>query len=124
MKNCLYNVLRNADGTDCTAHGLSSKVVTASLFWDCTKDEAIAYCEEHDIDPRLQFYLVKRDLWGEDHSYAEPLVLPTGKHIMFGGNFLYTSNGNGFHFRGIRCNMPIAIHDRIESWETSYELGI
>ena len=118
MKHCLYSVLRDADGSDYSNHGLSSRVTSTYLFWDCTNAEAIAFCEEHNINPNNQFILVDRTLWGEDHSYAEPLVKPDGMAQTSGGNFLYTSNGNGFKFRGEKVGRPIPVHDRFEDWDT------
>lgn len=117
MKKSLYSVLRNAELGDCTGHGLSSRVTRTKLFWDCTKEEAIDWCMKNHEAPDLQMYLVKRDLWGEDHSYAEPLVKPDNANQMFGGNFLYTSNGNSYHFDGEKCTRPIPIHDRFERWQ-------
>ena len=118
MKHCLYFVYRCADRQDCSNHGLSSRVPSAYLFWDCTEDEAIAYCEQHNINPNLQFIIVPRTLWGEDHSYAEPLVKPEGSFAQTnGGNFLYTS-GTAFKFRGETTGRPIPIHDRFDDWDT------
>ncbi len=116
MKNRRYSILRNVDLGDCTAHGLSSKVTSVILFWDCSREEAINYCYEKNINPELQMYLNKRDLWGEDHSYAEPLVKPVGKNQVFGGNFIYTSDSGSYHFGNEKCVRPIPVHDRFEEW--------
>ena len=124
MNICLYSVYRDANGRDYSCHGLSSYVPAANLFWDCTREEAIAYCEERNIDTTLQFYLVDRTLWGEDHSYAEPLIKPEGMAQTFGGNFLYTSNGNGYKFKGEKTGRPIHIHDRFETWEVFHSMSI
>lgn len=116
MKKCLYSVFRAADMSDCTLNGLSSRVNGGWMFFDCTRNEALEYCYENNINPNEQFFLVKRELWNEDHSYAEPLIKPNHKNQMFGGNFLYSSNGIGYHFDSERCVRPIAIHDRFEDY--------
>lgn len=117
------SIYRSAGTCDCTNNGLSSKVNSAWLFWNCSADEAIEYCKDNMINPNFQFIIHNRDLWGEDHSFAEPLIKPKGLQ-MFGGNFLYTSNGNCFKFRGETCGRPIPIHDRFESQEMYNALSI
>lgn len=112
MGNDIFSVLRNATG-DYTGNGLSNRVNKALTFFYCTRDEAIQYCKDNLINPEKCFYIVKRTLWREDHSYAEPLIKQTGLQ-MFGGNFLYTSNDSSFKFKGEKCTRPIAIHDRYE----------
>ena len=124
MKSCIYYILRHADGSDYTLNGLSSKVTDALLFWDCNNAEAIAYCEQHKIDPKRQFILVPRTLWGEDHSYAEPLIKPEDRAQFSGGNFIYTCNGNGFKFNGETIGRPIPVHDRFETWEMANAMSI
>lgn len=109
---------------DCSGHGLSSRVDSAYLFWDCTKEEALEWCKENHKDPEQQFILVKRELWGEDHSYAEPLIKPEGMAQVFGGNFLYTSSSNGCNISGKKCATPIPIHDRFETWEEFDALSV
>ena len=115
MRHRRYSVLRNADLGDCTGHGLSSKVTNCQMFWECTREEAIEYCKEHGIDPALQMFLHERDLWGEDHSFAEPLIKPEDKNQVFGGNYI-SSDSAGYHFRGETCTRPIPVHDRFEDW--------
>lgn len=111
-----YSVFRNAEYGDCSNNGLSSRVNSGIMFSNCSREQAIEYCETHNIDPSKQFFLHERTLFGEDHSFAEPLILKHGCQ-MFGGNFLYTSNGNGFRFSGEKTMRPIPIHDRFESAE-------
>ena len=113
MNASCYSVFRDNLG-DSTGGGLSSYVDTAIMFSGCSREEALRYCEEHDIDPALQFFLEKRVLWGEDHSVAVPLLTEKEGCRMFGGNFLYTSNSNSYHFDGERVTRPIPIHDRFE----------
>lgn len=116
MSKSLYSVLRRAEG-DCTGNGLSSKVTNGWMFYNCTREEAIQYCKDNQINPDKCFFLAKRMLWGKDHSYAEPLVKQQGNQ-MFGGNFLYTSNDGSFKFEGENFACPIPVHDR---FETQYE---
>ena len=114
MKTCNYRVYRDNLG-DCSNHGLSSYVDSGLLFFDCSKESAIEYCQQNGLNPNYQFYLKKRILWNEDHSVAVPLVDAENSSLMFGGNFLYTSNGAGYHFDGERVVRPIPSHDRVET---------
>lgn len=132
MNKVLVSIFRDANIGDCTNNGLSSRVSNGLLFWNCSREEAIAWCKENGEDPNVHFIINKRILWGEDHSFAEPLVKPAGLQ-MFGGNFIYTSNGNFYHFDkfvpGIgampeKTNRPIPIHDRFESQEMYNALSI
>lgn len=116
MNHTLVFVHRNSLG-DCTCNGLSSKVTQGQLFWNCTREDAINYCEENMINPKYQFFLVNRTLWGEDHSYVEPLIKPNHKNQMFGGNFVYTSSDNFYKLGGLKTGLPIPVHDRFEEWE-------
>lgn len=117
MKRDLMSVLRNVEIGGCNNNGLSERVTSGQMFWDCTREEAIEWCKENNRDPEKQFYLVNRILWDEDHSYAEPLVKPEGMAQTAGANFLYTCNGGSFKFKGEKCTRPIPIHDRFETWE-------
>ena len=116
MKVLYVTVFRAAGFPDCTNNGLSARVDNANLFDDCTEYEALEYCEKHNLDPNKQFIMVPRTLWGEDHAYAEPLMKPTGKAQVFGGNFLYTSDSRMYKTGGI-YKVPVPIHDRFETWE-------
>ena len=116
MNNLFVTVFRPAGFPDCTGNGLSSKVDNAILFSNCSNEEAINWCNEHSKDPSKQFILVKRELWGEDHAYAEPLIKPENRAQVFGGNFLYTSDSRMYKTGGI-YKAPIQIFDRFDSWE-------
>lgn len=117
MKHTLHFVYACKAHEDCSNNGLSNRIDSAQLFWECSREEALEYCTKKGINPEEQFILVERTLWEENHSYAEPLVKPEGMHQCFGGNFLYTSSSNGCNISGTRCNTPIPIHDRFETWE-------
>lgn len=118
MNKTLVNVFRTANIGDCTGNGLSANVDCGLLFWNCTREEAIEWCNNNNTDPTKQFIIKKRDLFGADHSYAEPLDIEFwNKHQgcqQFGGNFIYTSNGNCFKYHGEMVNRPIKVHDRFE----------
>ena len=116
MKVLFINVFRAADFPDCTNNGLSARVSNAELFMDCSHPEAIEWCKEHHKDPAKQFILINRRLWGEDHSYAEPLIKPSNRMQVFGGNFLYTSDSRMYKTGGV-AKLPIPIHDRFETYE-------
>ena len=74
MKTCNYRVYRDNLG-DCSNHGLSSYVDSGLLFFDCSKESAIEYCQQNGLNPNYQFYLKKRILWNEDHSVAVPWLM-------------------------------------------------
>ena len=115
MKKTLVHVFRWSLG-DCTGNGLSNNVDEGYLFWNCTRDEAIEWCKQSNIDPTKHFIIRERELWGEDHSYAEPLIKPENRAQVFGGNFLYTSDSRMYKTGGI-YKVPVPIHDRFETWE-------
>ena len=53
--------------------------------------------------------LVKRNLFNKEVLSAVPKsILDSGRHSMFGGNFIYTSDSR------FPSNAPIKVHDRIE----------
>lgn len=112
--NCLpVGVYRDRSIGDCTNHGVTSRHDRMYLFSFCSREEAIVYCEEHGFDPDECLMLVKRELWNEDHSYAEPLVKGKGCQS-FGGHFIYTSDSRLYKTAGLRTALPIPVHDRYE----------
>jgi len=123
MNKLPVTVFRPAGFPDCTGNGLSARVDSATLFWDCSRDEAIDWCTKNKKDPNKQFILVDRTLWGEDHSYAEPLIKPSDRAQVFGGNFLYTSDSRMYKTGGT-YKVPIPIHDRFETWEEFEAMSI
>ena len=109
-------VYRNSLG-DATGGGITSRVTAPTLFYNCTREAAIEYCKGKGINPGDQLFLVKRQLWGEDHYYAEPLVKPANAgqcNQMFGGNYIMTSDGRFPHQNGLKTAYPIPVHDRFE----------
>ena len=135
MKYCnCVSVYRHAGYGDCTNGGVSSRHDNFTVFWDCDVDTAIKYCEDNKINIDEALLIVDRILWGEEHPYAMPLIHPTyiGKDHkehhkigpMFGGNFLYTYNGNFYHPKCISTGIPIPIHDRFETQEEYDTLSV
>lgn len=128
MKTSFVKILRPAwdNSCDCTNGGVSGRVNSATLFSDCSVEEAVKYCQEHNMRPEDHLIFVPRTLWGEDHSIVEPLVRPSkesGKVVgpMFGGNYVSQCGSDpGYpHLRGWAANQtfPIPIHDRFETKE-------
>lgn len=98
---------------DCTNGGLTSKIHSAWMFIDCSRDEAIRYCKKNNMDPDFQLLLVRRKLaWLDNADYVEPLTKPEGKWNMFGGNFVYTSDSRFREYTG--SSLPLPVHDRFE----------
>lgn len=117
MEKLSVDVYRSNTGIyDCTNGGITSRHDSLTLFWNCTREEAKNYCEKNGIDTDTCLFLVKRELWGEDHSYAEPLIRPKNKiGGMMGGNFVYTCDSRLYKLNGLTCATPIPVHDRFES---------
>jgi hypothetical protein len=100
------------EGCDCTAGGLTSQVDNADLYCDCTREEAIEHCRKRGKDPDKQLILVRRQLFGNNADYVEPLTKPEGKWNMFGGNYVVTSDSRYREFTG--SNRPLPVFDRFE----------
>lgn len=117
MEHIDVSVFRDSHlNCDCTNNGVSSRHNRFELFWDCTRKEAEHYCTEKGIPFDEALFLVKRELWGEDHSYAEPLFRPQNKiGGMWGGNFVYTCDSRMYKLGGLTTALPIPLHDRFET---------
>lgn len=103
VRGLLVEVLRQADGHDCTAEGVTSKFDKAILV-----GEGIPAIFQPTPDcPALEL----RKKWPntlKEYLYAVPADLPESTWVTFGGNFIYTSDSR---FPG---RYPIPVHDRIE----------
>lgn len=126
MKKVFVSVFRDSWlNCDCTNNGVTSRHNRMMLFWDCERDEAVKYCVENGIDVDSALYLEYRELWGEDHSCATPLIIPKGKvGPMMGGNFIYTSDSRLYKIGERKCAVPIPVHDRFETPEQYRALSI
>lgn len=109
----LVNRQNFKDGCDCTAGGLTSQVDNADLYCDCTREEAIEHCRKRGKDPDKQLILIRRQMFGSNADYVEPLTKPEGKWNMFGGNYVVTSDSRYREFTG--SNRPLPVFDRFES---------
>lgn len=110
---------------DPTNGGVTSNRNTMTFFWDCKPEDVLMYCEENGIDINTALILVERDLWGEDHSYATPLIKPKGLvGPMYGGHFICTSDDNFYKLHGLKTNTPIPVHDRFETQELNDILSV
>lgn len=117
MQHISVHVYRDSYLCDCTNGGVTSKYNKLELFWDCKREDALRCCKENNINPEQSLLLVNRELWGEDHSYAEPLNKKQGKWYMMGGNFVYTCDSRLYKIGGRTCSSPIPVHDRCEEYE-------
>lgn len=100
MKGLPVNIYRT--NYDCTNGGVTSTYDRALLVG---KDVAEVF--EESGEPVLK--LVKRIICGREYIHAEPVDNPNGHHRMFGGNFIYTSDGR------FPNRYPIPVHDRVEN---------
>lgn len=125
-------VLRNADGRDCTANGMSSRCTMFYLVWatengtivNTSYAEAQQYVTEtglgkptdHDPQGTPVGYLVVRTLFAAEKAswHIRPLEIPEGKWTMFGGNWAYSSDSYFPVYHPNGFSTPIAIHDRVE----------
>ena len=125
MKQLNVSVYRAADMGDCTNDGVTSRHNSMTLFYGCKREEALAYCKENGIDPDRCLVLVERELWGEQHNYAAPLIHESGKcGPMFGGNFIYTSDSRLADAMGTTTAQPVSVHDRYETERENAALSI
>jgi len=115
QKGLFVTVLKDANGSDCTNGGVTSKATRCILAGPGI--EEIFY--ETDEVPALK--LVRRTIGGKPYLHAQPFapVPPNACGYMFGGNFIYCSDSR---FSEIN-NYPIPVHDRIESAELNRKLS-
>lgn len=113
MQKCYVTVYRPGHGTDFTNNGITSKNDYLYLYKG-ERSECIADAEQNGLCAK-SIYLVERMLWGEKHYFAEPLVEPNvnGPH-MAGGNFVYSCDSR--YHQMTKCDGPLPVHDRYETW--------
>jgi len=106
MKKFLLAFVYKSPLADSTNGGLSSQTDKGLLF-----ESPHGNITEEDIQftKRTLDHLVIIKDGRTQHFYAVPSkILKDGKHSMFGGNFIYTSDSR------FPSDYPIAIHDRVE----------
>lgn len=107
MKKIKTSVYRSS-GPDTTNNGLTAKNDRLDLYYDYKEGELDEKIEEIPGDALIYVY---RELWGQPAYYAIPAYLyNSGKNVMFGGNFVHTSDSR------FPSNAPISVHDRVEEW--------
>lgn len=118
MEHRTVHVYRTLAWSDSTNNGITANNHTLTLFWDCKREEALLYCQNPDnhVQAEKSLLLVPRTLWGEDHMYAEPLLKPTGRIQVFGGNYIVGDSAMP-KYSGRTTTMPIPVHDRFETQE-------
>ena len=107
MKGLITEIFENKAHGNCSNHGLSSKV-----------DKVVITSEDFEIDEVFEVtedmpevVIIKR----ERNSFKDVIAVPrelleSGKHYMFGGSFIYTSDSR---FAEISSS-PIKLFDRVE----------
>ena len=101
MNSILTFVLRNSLG-DSTNNGLTSKEDTIVLHHGPGIDI--------DMIPDNELILIERNLFGKKANFAVPAsIARSGRHSMFGGNWIHTSDSR------FPSDAPISVHDRIEN---------
>ena len=111
MKALPVSVYRDADGSDCTNNGVSSRF--RELLVIC--DDGFINVDENN-PPENLCKVVHRHLFGRDIYHVEPVVPPKGAGWMAGGNYAATTDSRFTELCG-GLYAAISIHDRQESWE-------
>jgi hypothetical protein len=106
-KGLSVSVYRDADGSDCTLGGVTSKYKSFVLLSQDENAEGQVF-EPSEKSPAL----IIRERGG--YVWAEPVDKPTGRIGMMGGNFVYSSDSR--YRRGVSQG-PIPVHDRFETLE-------
>jgi hypothetical protein len=107
-KGMSCDIYRSASLTDCTNGGVSSRYKTAILTGEDVPPGCFYVCNHPDT-PELVLMIKKSTIGLPDYLYAVPReVLDSGRHYMFGGNFIYSSDSR------FPTRHPIPIHDRVE----------
>ena len=107
MKGLIAEIFENKAHGNCSNHGLSSKV-----------SQVVITSEDFDIDELFEatedmpeVVIIKRERNPFKDIIAVPReVLESGKHYMFGGSFIYTSDSRF----GEISSSPIKLFDRVE----------
>lgn len=119
------NVFRDASlNCDCTRNGVSAKHTRLTVRY-VTQIGSVGPSDAADVracrviaaklatDGESAVVLVRRMLGGERCDVVVPLAaFVSGQWTMMGGNFLYSCDSR---FRALSPNMPLPIHDRIET---------
>ena len=109
------DVLRNADGRDCTNGGASSKFEQLYVVARHVElQDVIQLCEENKHYRIEQFFKLDYEFHATNRGYCRlKPVYSLGKWYMFGGNYLKSSDSRFKEFVG-GCLYPIPILDRTE----------
>lgn len=120
MKKVLVSVLKYSDGR-CANGGVTENHDCLHLFVDCAPEEALDYCEKHNINAGECLIYEDRYLWGKHHPICVPLVRPDNMvGPMFGGNYVMASGSNPYFpkYNGLSYTcVPLPVHDRFETPE-------
>lgn len=93
------------DGGDCTNDGLSSKHDRCTVIWG----ESVEEIKRNMPDSECVFVIVPGHCKGYQRAIPLKQYLDDRKWVMFGGNFVYTSDSR------FPSEYPIKIHDRYEA---------
>jgi hypothetical protein len=108
LRGLLVSILRDASGGDCTLNGVTSPA-RAPRGMAILLGIPDGNWVEGDLPKDLPVLVVrKRVVCGEE--YVDAVPYGEKRHVMAGGNFVYTSDGR---FRAV-CQYPISVHDRVE----------
>lgn len=108
-------VYREADGSDCTNGGVSSKYRRLYVVAEhVTLQDVQELCKENNYYTVDQFLKLDYDFLGSNgYCRLEP-INKGGKWNMFGGNYLISSDSRFKEYVGY-CKYPVPILDRFES---------
>jgi hypothetical protein len=101
MKRYAHIDIFKHEGENYSAGGISSQVDHVNIVTDLDPNDTV---QENDV------VLIETTVWGKPDIYAVPAkIYMRGDHSMFGGCFIYTSNGIVPH-----SGEAIRLHDRQE----------
>ena len=108
---------------DCTNNGLSSRKNVIDCY-DGELSAIVEHCKKNNIDMNEVLFVVRRELWGEEHPYLTPLEWAVNKpngNVCAGGNY---ANGDSRWKEWFGHDYPLPIHDRFETWDEYEALSI
>ncbi len=102
ISGLLVFVYRDSLG-DCTGKGLTSKKDELILVGDSIKNSPFSPKEDED------YLVIQHRPFLNDYIATPKSVIDSGKHSMFGGNFVYTSDSR------FPSKSPVKVFDRVEN---------
>lgn len=101
-------VYRNSIGGDCTNYGLSSKKDRLIMVGEDGSDFDCPHTTKEGEDYLVYVLAFPGNPILEHYRAIPKSLLDSGKHVMFGGNFVYSSDSR------FPSDSPVKVFDRVE----------